>query len=88
MKLALSVFAILIGISAQTLPTSQPGDVFFIDPSTEKPFLWIHAATGIMEPMAGYKPEQVYRLLLDREQSCWDIARLTVRHPTSIASAR
>lgn len=66
---------------AQTiLPPAQPGDVFLIDPANNKPFLWIHAASGIMEPMSGYKAQEVYRLLLEREQACWTIHQELVDH--------
>lgn len=73
MKLAVG-FLLMLSLAAQpALPPSQPGDVFFIDPANGKPFLWIHSGNGRMEPMPGYGPEQVYRLLMDREKACWDI---------------
>lgn len=83
------ILVCLFAACAQTaLPPSQPGDVFLIDPANNKPFLWIHAASGIMEPISGYKPEQVYRLLLEREHACWLIHQELVSHVNATLSIK
>ena len=88
MKLILLVLTSLILVNAQTTSEGLPGDVFLIDPATAKPFLWVHAASGLMEPMSGYKPEQVYRLLLEREKACWDIHIELVQQVNSTISRK
>lgn len=77
----LAIFACFATAMAQiAIPTGEPGDVFLIDRANAEPFLWIHASTGRMEPMPGFKPEQVYRLLLEREQACWAIHQELAQH--------
>ncbi len=88
MKLILLVLASLLLVNAQPKPEGLPGDVFLIDPATTKPFLWIHAASGMMEPTSGYKPEQIYRLLLEREQACWSIHQEFVNHVNATLSQK
>lgn len=87
-RMKLLVLMLASMLCAQTKVESQPGDVFLIDPATTKPFLWIHAATGVIEPVSGYKPEQVYRLLLERERDCWTIHQELVGHVNSTLSQK
>jgi hypothetical protein len=58
-----------IALSAQTV--AQDYGVTFYDPETEHPYMLVHP-DGRMELLPPYQPEQAYRLLLDREQMCWD----------------
>lgn len=66
---------VLLSLIALVLTTAQStvgvGDVFFVDPATEQPYMWLHP-DGHMELLAPYQPEQAYKLLLAREQAAWD----------------
>ncbi len=57
----------------QAVLNTVAGDVLFMDPATQHPFMWLHAKTGRMELLPGYNAEDGYRLLLQREQACWDV---------------
>ena len=89
-KCILAAFA-AIALNAQVTipPNMQPGDVLFVDPAATKAYIWLHAATGRMELLPDYTAEQAFRLLLDREQACWNIFNgyaLTTQGYTVIAT--
>jgi hypothetical protein len=51
-------------------PDAKPGDTVLYD-ANGKAYLWIHASDSSITTLNGYQPEQVYRLLLNRESTCW-----------------
>jgi hypothetical protein len=73
----IKLLALLLAIATVTMsqiqmplpPETQPGDVVYYD-LAGKAYLWVHAEDGRAEALNGFRPEQVYRLLLDRERSC------------------
>ena len=87
MKRFLLGFAALV-LSAQSQLPVLPGDVLYIDNTTERPYLWLHANTGHYELLPGFTSDQAYRLLLEREQSCWMVnywnMRSTFQEPAEV----
>ncbi len=64
---------LLLALAALALSAQQcdTAGVTFYDPVTERPYMLLYS-DGRMELLAPFTPEQAYRLLLDREQACWD----------------
>ena len=77
MKRALLIAGIFAGLALQAqtpgLPPMEPGDVAFVDPSTNAAYLLWRSHTGRLEAVPPYTPEQIYWLMLQREQAAWDV---------------
>ncbi len=68
-------------IAAQGMPSGKSGDVLFVEPVTNKPYLLLHSDGGV-QLLPGYTPEAVAKLLLQREKGCReDIARFQAQKP-------
>jgi hypothetical protein len=92
MTTRLAALALIVGsITAQQPqpfpPTALPGDVMLYD-TQGRAYLWIHAKDGRFELMPGFAPEQVYKLLLQREQACWDIHAAYVNTVSSMIAEK
>ena len=68
----LTLFAAVLVAQTPGAPPMEPGDVAFMDPSTNAAYLIWHAKTGELKAVYPYSPERVYWLLLQREQAAWD----------------
>lgn len=55
-------------------PETKPGDVVYYNLKGEA-YLWLHAEDGSATALNGFQPEQIYRLLLDRERTCLTAAQ-------------
>lgn len=71
-----AVLSAAFGQSNGQLPAGVlPGDVIYYDASApgDPAYLWVHA-DGSITTLNNYTPEQVYRLLLNREAFAWSAA--------------
>lgn len=54
------------------VPATLPGDVLYIDNTTQGAYLLWHAASDHFEIIAPYTQDQAFHMLLLREQAAWE----------------